>query len=102
MHIAIAGDPHPTFRRLFAVNAFNGPAPKKVDAKLFANASPSIVKLQKEARAGLRDQAREEYWTQKQVLEQQQALAQSQGTAAVQTQQQAQAQQMQEQEGFNG
>jgi hypothetical protein len=47
-----------------AVNAFNGPAPKKVDAKLFANASPSIVKLQKEARAGLRDQAREEYWTQ--------------------------------------
>jgi hypothetical protein len=55
-----------------AVNAFNGPASKKTDAKLFANASPSLVKLQKEARAGLRDQARAQYWQQKQAADQQQ------------------------------
>jgi hypothetical protein len=51
------------------VNAFNGPASKKTDAKLFANASPSLVKLQKEARAGLRDQARAQYWQQKQAAD---------------------------------
>ena len=53
------------------MNAFNGPASKRTDAKLFAGASPSLVKLQQQARAGLRANARAEYWKQKQAADQQ-------------------------------
>lgn len=64
-------DPHPTFRRLFAVDAFNGPAPKSTDARLFGKMSPSLLRLQKQSRADLRQKARASYWTQKQQAQQQ-------------------------------
>jgi len=52
------------------MDAFNSPAPKDTDAKLFARTSPALQKLQKQARAGLRQNARAQYWAQKQAADQ--------------------------------
>jgi hypothetical protein len=55
------------------VDSFNGPAPKRTDAKLFAGMSPALNKLAKAGRAGLRLNARAAFWNQKQAAAQQAA-----------------------------
>ncbi len=53
------------------MNSFNGPAGKRVDAKLFSGTSPGLSRLNKVGRAELRQNARQAYWLAKQAAAQQ-------------------------------
>jgi len=52
------------------MNRFSGPAPRQADAALFKRAGGGLSRLQKKARAELRQGAREKYWALKQLRDQ--------------------------------